>query len=54
MYSPPVVIVGARPLRETSLVPLVKFVLLAAIATVATFALSATVFRRVPILRAIL
>jgi len=54
VFHPPIVIMGARLLRMVRWCPLEKFVVLWAIAATVTFALSAAVFRRVPLLRAML
>jgi hypothetical protein len=54
VFHPPIVIIGARLLHSAPLLPLVKFALLTATATIVTYALSAAVFRRTPMLRAIL
>jgi len=54
VFHPPIVIAGARLLHEVALAPFAKFVVLTIISTIVTFSLSALVFRRIPILRAIL
>jgi hypothetical protein len=54
VFHPPIVIMGARLLRVVAWDPLAKFVVLWAAAAAVTFALSAAVFRRMPLLRAIL
>lgn len=54
VFHPPVVIFFARILYGVSWYPLVKFVILTCTSTAATFALSAWVFRRIPLLRSIL
>lgn len=48
VFHPPVLIAAARCLSGVHLHPLVKLVLLTVIAAVASFLLSATVFRRTP------
>lgn len=54
VFHPPVVIALARILYGASWHPLVKFVVLTCESTVITFALSAWVFRRIPVLKRIL
>ncbi len=54
VFHPPIVILGARMLHGLECPPLIKFALLTAIGVVVSFALSAAVFRRIPLLRAIL
>jgi len=54
VFHPPILILGARLLHPLVLPSLLKFVVLTLIASVASFALSAIVFRRIPLLRAIL
>ncbi len=54
VFHPPIVILGARMLHGVAWDPLVKFAALTCIGVVASFGLSATVFRRVPLLRDIL
>jgi glucan biosynthesis protein C len=54
VFHPPIVIAGARLLHGLVWHPLVKFGVLTAWAAVVSFALSATVFRRIPLLRRIL
>lgn len=54
VFHPPIVILGARLLHGVSWHPLLKFAALTAWGVAASFTLSATVFRRVPLLRTIL
>jgi glucan biosynthesis protein C len=54
VFHPPIVILGARMLHGVEWPPLIKFAVLTAIGVVVSFALSAAVFRRIPLLRAIL
>lgn len=54
VFHPPIVIFAARMLHFVSWHPLLKFVMLTAIGVVASFVLSASVFRRIPLLRTIL
>ncbi|HXF22989.1 MAG TPA: acyltransferase family protein [Gemmatimonadaceae bacterium] len=54
VFHPPFVILGARLLHPIAAAPLFKFALLTIVACIASFALSAAVFRRTPVLRAIL
>jgi glucans biosynthesis protein C len=54
VFHPPIVILGARLLHGVHWHPLLKFAALTLIGVVATYALSAAVFRRIPYLRAIL
>lgn len=54
VFHPPFVILGARLLHLVQAPALGKFATLTVFATIVTFALSATVFRRLPLLRAIL
>ncbi|MGA8028145.1 MAG: acyltransferase [Bryobacteraceae bacterium] len=54
VFHPPIVIVAARILSAVSWYPLIKFVTLTGAGVVASFALSAAVFRRIPWLRALL
>ena len=54
VFHPPLVILCARLLHPVVWGPLFKFVILTVIASVASFVLSAAVFRRIPVLRAIL
>jgi glucan biosynthesis protein C len=54
VFHPPIVILAARLLHPVAWHPLLKFAILTCIAVVATFALSGAVFRRIPLLRAIL
>jgi glucans biosynthesis protein C len=54
VFHPPFVILGARLLHPVVGAPLFKFAVLTFVACVTSFVLSAAVFRRVPVLRAIL
>lgn len=54
VFHPPIVIAGARLLQRLSLHPLAKFALLTGFAVIVSFALSAAIFRRIPLLRQIL
>lgn len=54
VFHPPIVIIGARMLHGVPWDPLVKFAVLTCFGVVASFGLSAAVFRRIPGLRAIL
>lgn len=54
VFHPPIVIVGARLLHGFAWPALVKVVILTGFGVVVTFALSASVFRRIPVLRTIL
>lgn len=54
VFHPPIVIIGARLLHGFEWPPLVKFLTLTIVSTITTFALSAVLFRRIPILRSIL
>jgi glucan biosynthesis protein C len=54
VFHPPIVIIGARLLHSLTWAPLAKFVILTGLCTWMTFTLSALVFRRIPVLRAIL
>jgi hypothetical protein len=54
VFHPPVVIAGARLLHHLAWHPLLKFALLTMFGCIASFALSAAVFRRIPLLRRIL
>jgi surface polysaccharide O-acyltransferase-like enzyme len=54
VFHPPIVILGARMLHSVPWHPLVKFVALTCIGVAASFGLSAAIFRRIPLLRAIL
>jgi glucan biosynthesis protein C len=54
VFHPPFVILGARLLWGLEWPALIKFLLLTVLATVMTFAASEYVFRRIPVLRAIL
>lgn len=53
-FNPPIVILAARFLYGMPLDPLIKFLLVTCAGVVVTFALSALVFRRIPLLRRIL
>ncbi len=54
VFHPPMVILAARLMHGLTWHPLIKFVMLTVIGTAATFALSALLFRRIPVLRRIL
>lgn len=54
VFHPPILILIARAMHPLIWHPLLKFATLTVLAAVATFALSGAVFRRIPILRAIL
>ena len=54
LFHPPVIIALAILLHPVAAPPLVKAALLTACAAVVTFALSAVVFRRIPVLSRIL
>ncbi|HZS62841.1 MAG TPA: acyltransferase family protein [Gemmatimonadaceae bacterium] len=54
VFHPPFVILGARMLWDLAWPAIPKFVLLTVLATVTTFGASELVFRRIPVLRAIL
>jgi fucose 4-O-acetylase-like acetyltransferase len=54
VFHPPFVIMGTRMLRGFVWPPLLKFAALTVLGAVASFAMSAAVFRRIPLLRAIL
>jgi glucans biosynthesis protein C len=54
VFHPPIVIMSALILHGLWWPPLIKFVMLTCMSAAATFALSAAVFRRIPLLRAIL
>ena len=54
VFHPLFVVLGARLLHPIVAAPLFKFALLTLLACVASFVLSAAVFRRIPVLRAIL
>jgi peptidoglycan/LPS O-acetylase OafA/YrhL len=54
VFHPPFVILGARLLWGLEWPALLEFLLLTVLATVTTFAASEYVFRRIPVLRAIL
>jgi len=54
VFHPPIVILAARTLTVSDWHPLLKFMTLAIIAMIASFTLSEIVFRRIPLLRAIL
>ena len=54
VFHPPIVILGARWLHTWAGPPVAKFAILTLMAAGATFALSAAVFRRIPLLREIL
>ena len=54
VFHPPIVILGARMLHGVPWHPILKFATLTVMAVFVSFALSAAVFRRIPLLRAIL
>ncbi len=54
VFHPPFVIIGARLFHSLAWSPLSKFVTLTVLSALSTFIASAMVFRRIPILRAIL
>ena len=54
VFHPPILILAARALHPMVWPAILKFILLTAIAAVASFVLSAVVFRRTPFLRDIL
>jgi fucose 4-O-acetylase-like acetyltransferase len=54
VFHPPIVILGARMLHGVMWHPVLKFATLTAIGIIVSFALSAAVFRRIPLLRSIL
>jgi hypothetical protein len=54
VFHPPIVIAGARLLHSVAWHPLLKFGTLTAFGLIVSFALSAAVFRRIPVLRQIL
>ncbi len=54
VFHPPIVIMAARMLHYLPWPPILKFVILTCIGVVVSFALSAAVFRRIPLLRRIL
>lgn len=54
VFHPPIVITGALLLRGAAWPPVVKFALLTTFGVAASFALSAALFRRIPLLRRIL
>jgi putative flippase GtrA len=54
VFHPPFVILGARLLWDLPWPAVPKFMLLTALATITTFVASELVFRRIPVLRAIL
>jgi len=54
VFHPPVVILAARLMHGLTWHPLMKFAALTVIGSVAAFALSASLFRRIPLLRRIL
>jgi glucans biosynthesis protein C len=51
VFHPPIVIMAARMMQGITLPALLKVVILTFLATVASFALSAVVFRQIPVLR---
>ena len=54
VFHPPIVILAARILRGCTWLPILKFIILTGMGVAVTFALSAALFRRTPILRNIL
>jgi len=54
VFHPPIVIMSARLLHTCLWPPLLKFIVLTCMGVAASFTLSATVFRRIPLLREIL
>jgi glucans biosynthesis protein C len=54
VFHPPVVIMAARMLHGFLWPPILKFVILTCLGVVVSFGLSATIFRRIPLLREIL
>jgi glucan biosynthesis protein C len=54
VFHPPVIILGALILHSILWPPILKFLILTCIGGVVTFALSAAVFRQIPLLRSIL
>jgi surface polysaccharide O-acyltransferase-like enzyme len=54
VFHPPIVIMSARLLHTCLWPPVLKFIVLTCMGVAASFALSATVFRRIPLLREIL
>lgn len=54
VFHPPVIIFAALILHSILWAPLLKFLMLTCIGVVVTFALSAAVFRQIPLLRSIL
>ncbi len=54
VFHPPILILAARMLHGVPLHPILKFFLLTLLAAIASFTLSAAIFRRVPVLRRIL
>ncbi len=54
VFHPPIVILAARILRGCTWLPILEFIILTGMGVAVTFALSAAVFRRTPILRNIL
>jgi surface polysaccharide O-acyltransferase-like enzyme len=54
VFHPPIVILAARMQHNLMLPPIVKFLTLTCMGVVMSFALSAVVFRRIPLLRRIL
>jgi surface polysaccharide O-acyltransferase-like enzyme len=54
VFHPPIVILAARMLRGCAWPPILKFIILTGTGVAVTFALSAALFRRTPILRNIL
>lgn len=54
VFHPPIVILGARALHGVDWPPVVKFATLTIVGIIASFTLSAAVFRRIPLVRSIL
>ncbi len=54
VFHPPIIIIAARLLSHASWLPLVKFATLTGVGAVASFGLSAVLFRRIPVLRRII
>jgi fucose 4-O-acetylase-like acetyltransferase len=54
VFHPPIVIMAARALQGCTWPPVLKFTVLTCMGTVLSFALTAAVFRRIPLLRRIL
>jgi glucans biosynthesis protein C len=54
VFHPPIVVIAARMLHRFLWPPILKFVVLTCVGVVVSFALSAALFRRIPLLRRIL